>query len=243
MKAQFRKRRLPHWDVPGAMYFVTTCLAGSIPAEGLLDIRELKANLEAQPRPENMSEDDWRIAKWKKTFARTDEWLDDRPAVRHLEDERLAVEVVKSMLHFADQRYELWAYVVMPSHLHWVFRPLPEWEASLPDDKRSPREIIMHSLKRFTASQCNVLLHETGTFWQDESYDHCVRDEAELERIIDYVEINPVKPGLAASPSEWRFSSAWLLEQPEVEKKRPIPVGQVSNLPGLFERMLAKPGV
>ncbi len=240
MKPQFRKRRLPHWDLPGAMYFVTTCLAGSIPAEGLLDVRDLRTQLDRQPRPEQLSEDDWRRKKWKQTFARTDEWLDNRPVVRHLEDKRLAVEVVKSMLHFADQRYELWAYVVMPSHLHWVFRPLPDWEASLADDERSPREIIMHSLKRFTASQCNLLLHDSGAFWQDESYDHCVRDEAELERVINYVEANPVKPGLAASPSDFRFSSAWLLEQPEVELKRPISVGQVFNLPGLFERMLGE---
>ena len=33
-----RRRHLPHWDVPGAAYFVTTCLDGSIPARGLLEI-------------------------------------------------------------------------------------------------------------------------------------------------------------------------------------------------------------
>src|SRR5260370_1396212 len=35
----FRRRNLPHWDVPGAAYFLTTCLHGSIPAEGRLDIQ------------------------------------------------------------------------------------------------------------------------------------------------------------------------------------------------------------
>jgi hypothetical protein len=29
-----RRRRLPHWDVPTAAYFVTTCLEGSIPPKG-----------------------------------------------------------------------------------------------------------------------------------------------------------------------------------------------------------------
>ena len=33
-----RRRQLPHWDMPGAPYFVTTCLEGSIPARGLLEI-------------------------------------------------------------------------------------------------------------------------------------------------------------------------------------------------------------
>jgi len=38
MKEMFRRRRLPHWDVPGATYFITSCLEGSIPAQGLLDL-------------------------------------------------------------------------------------------------------------------------------------------------------------------------------------------------------------
>jgi hypothetical protein len=38
MNATVRVRHLPHWDVPGATYFVTTCLAGSIPAQGFLDL-------------------------------------------------------------------------------------------------------------------------------------------------------------------------------------------------------------
>jgi hypothetical protein len=35
-----------------------------------------------------------------------------------------------------------------------------------------------------------------------------VRDVGELERIIRYVEANPVKAGLARSPEEYSFSSA-----------------------------------
>lgn len=66
----------------------------------------------------------------------------------------------------------------------------------------------MHSIKRHTARQCNRLLNREGRFWQEESYDHCVRNEDELERIIYYVENNPVKAGLAASAALWQFSSA-----------------------------------
>jgi hypothetical protein len=44
----------------------------------------------------------------------------------------------------------------------------------------------------------------------DESFDHRVRDEAELDRIVHYVEYNPVNAGLAANPREWHWSSARL---------------------------------
>ena len=59
------------------------------------------------------------------------------------------------------------------------------------DDDNSRNAIptykILQSLKRHTARQANKLLRRSGTFWQDESYDHVVRDENELERIIWYV--------------------------------------------------------
>ena len=60
----------------------------------------------------------------------------------------------------------------------------------------------MHSLKSFTGNECNRLLGRGSAFWQDESYDHWVRDDDELHRIIDYVESNPVKAGLVNKSTE-----------------------------------------
>jgi REP element-mobilizing transposase RayT len=166
-----------------------------------------------------MSTAEWELHKGKLRFARHDDWLDRRPAVRHLADQRLARVVRDAVYHFAGRRYDLLGYVVMPSHLHWVFRPRGEWEAALGKaaDERSPRERIMHSLKRHTALECNRLLGRDGVFWQDESYDHCPRDGDELERILNYIEWNPVKAGLVSTPEGWPFSSArdrrdWALE-------------------------------
>jgi REP-associated tyrosine transposase len=127
----FRRRHLPHWDVPGATYFVTGCLAGSIPAQGLLDIERYKKGLAKRSRPVGKSEEDWSLDQWKLVFARTDRWLDLKPAKRHLADPKIAQIVVDSMYFFAGARYDLLAYVVMPSHFHWLFRPLPPWVEEL----------------------------------------------------------------------------------------------------------------
>jgi putative transposase len=221
----YHRRRLPHWDLPGATYFVTTCLAGSIPAEGLLDLARYRAGLLRHHDKRKVCSEDWNLRQWKQTFARADWWLDVNSAVRHFIDPRLAAVVVEACQFWAGSRYELLAYAVMPSHLHWVFRPLVGQVGNLPHAKpqvgnyevgqvgnlphpRSPREQIMHTLKRHTARQCNRLLGRHGAFWQDESYDHCVRDDGELERIIQYVEYNPVKAGLVTEPEQWPFSSA-----------------------------------
>lgn len=162
--------------------------------------------------------------------------MDCHPAVRHLADPALAKVVADTIYHFAGERYDLLAYAVMPSHLHWVFRPIvgqvsnlsgvgqvpnlsadgvtgnddltTGWETCPTKHERSELERIMHSLKLHTARECNRVLRQRGQFWQDESYDHCVRDEEKLERVIQYVEQNPVKAGLAKTAEQWSFSSA-----------------------------------
>lgn len=210
MQSLIRHRNLPHWDVPGATYFITSCLDGSIPALGLLDIANYARELETRSQPIGLSGAEWQDRRLKLIFGRTDHWLDSARAARHFERADLARVAVDSMFHFAGERYDLLAFAVIPSHIHWVFRPLESWVESLGStvDKWSPRERIMHSLKTFTAQNCNRASQVHGRFWQEESYDRCVRDDAELERIVVYVEQNPVVAGLVADAVEYPFSSA-----------------------------------
>jgi len=68
---------------------------------------------------------------------------------------------------------------------------------------------ILHSWKSFTSNQANKSLHRTGeSFWQAESFDHWIRDDAEHARLVAYVENNPVKARLCKSPEDWKWSSA-----------------------------------
>ncbi|MEZ6068206.1 MAG: hypothetical protein R3B90_21400 [Planctomycetaceae bacterium] len=210
MQEKFSRRRLPHWDLPGATYFITTCLADSIPAQGQLELARLRSQLQRTARPPNMAAHEWAARRWKSLFVQFDDWLDHHPASRLLEHSSAADIVVESLKHFAGQRYDLIAWVVMPSHLHWVFRPRDEWVASLGDavNQRPPRQRIQFTLNTHTALECNRLLGRSGRFWQWESYDHCVTDEDELERIVAYVHANPVTAGLVERPESYRWSSA-----------------------------------
>lgn len=203
----FRRRNLPHWDVPGACYFVTSCLEGSIPAQGLLELRQLQQGVKRAKRPADISLANWQLLQWKKAFVRIEHWLDREPAVRSLADENLAKIVMNSLLHFVPGRLDVFAFVIMPSHFHWVFRPNENWARGLVGT-RTPRQVIMHSIKGFSASRCNRHRGESGTFWQAESYDHWIRDADEFERILLYIEGNPVKAGLVSRPEDWPFSSA-----------------------------------
>ena len=203
MPERFRRRDLPHWDLHGATYFVTCCLAGSIPALGRLPIKADAATSTADRRVGNHHGK----PSSSTGFASRERLLDAAVGVRWLEDRRVAAEVQRAMFYFAGTRYDVLAYVVMPNHVHWVFRPLPTWRERC--SSRPAREIIMHSFCRQTARVCNHMLGRTGRFWQHESYDRVVRGENELQRIINYIEYNPVKAALCEQPDQWEFSSAW----------------------------------
>ena len=118
---------------------------------------------------------------------------------RWLSDPRVARRVVETIRAGESQKgfYELQAWVVMPNHVHMLILP-----------HAAPRQIT-HWIKGRTAYEANLLLGRTGTpFWQDECYDHWVRNERELRRVVAYIEENPVSAGLAATPEDWPWSSA-----------------------------------
>src|SRR5450759_971094 len=57
--------------------------------------------------------------------------------------------------------------------------------------------------------EANRILRRTGQFWQHESYDHWARDLRQSERIIAYIEENPVSAGVVQRPEDYRWSSAF----------------------------------
>jgi hypothetical protein len=74
---------------------------------------------------------------------------------------------------------------------------------------RTPLSAPDRPLQPWTAKRANNMLGLTGSpFWQEESYDHLVRDQRELERIRLYIEHNPVRAGLVRAASQYRWSSA-----------------------------------
>ena len=231
----FRRRHLPHWDVEGHPFFVTACLEGSIPAQGWLQLDRYRKQLDSQPCPRSMDREQWNCRKDKLLFAQFDEWLDRRSVVRHLGDERQAQIVRDAFLHFAGIRYDLYAFVVMPSHHHWLFLPKEEWaraavarRCAARGSRPTAREIISHSIQSYTATMCNRVRGATGPYWQNEAFDHWARDEAETMRIINYIERNPETAGLVQRPEDWPFSSAQFRAARGIPRGQPLVLGEVS---------------
>lgn len=106
----------------------------------------------------------------------------------------------RSILFAAENRhwFDLHAYVIMPNHVHVLI------------DTLESLEIVFQSIKRFSAREANAVLGRTGQpFWQEESFDHWMRDEQEFRVTARYIEQNPVRAGLVERATEYRWSSAW----------------------------------
>lgn len=91
--------------------------------------------------------------------------------------------VLETIRHFDDERYVVHAACVMPNHVHAVITPAPNFELSS----------ITHSWKSFTANQLQRRLGHQGPVWQDETYDHIIRNQAEFDHYIRYTLDNPAK--------------------------------------------------
>ena len=212
----FFRRNLPHWQPVGGTFFITYRLAGTLPGSVLSELNRENQRLRSLPRQPGYSENEWNLRIEKKTFAVWDEYLDRDKSMRWLSDPRISRIVQDNLYHHAGTKYSLWAYVIMPNHVHVVLQPDEVWMKKFAegDSERSQYEkgvlsAILHSLRSFTAKKANKVLGRTGVFWQGEAYDHCVRDNRELQRVIHYVENNPVQAGLARDPEGWRYSSAY----------------------------------
>ncbi len=172
------RRRLPHLYPEGIPLFLTWHLHGSLPASLL-------------PPPGPLASG--------QAFVWLERQLDaPRNGPMYLRQPEIAQIVVGSVHKGAGLgHYELGAYVVMANHVHLLIRPL------IAPDR------LLKSLKGATAREANRLSGRTGApFWQKESYDHCVRNQIEFEKIRRYIETNPVKAGLVRNPEDYPWSSA-----------------------------------
>jgi putative transposase len=177
----YYERNLPHWQPPGKELFVTWRLSGSLPV-AVIEKLQGKGHL-----PEG------------RQFREFDRYLDQRlSGPQWLRDPRIAGKVVGALREAERRGYcSLHAFVVMPNHVHVLLGPRVELRK------------FTKWVKGSTGREANKILCRQGRlFWQDESFDHWIRNSAQFERARVYIEGNPVTARLVREPSEWPWSSA-----------------------------------
>jgi putative transposase len=84
-------------------------------------------------------------------------------------------------------------FVVMPNHVHLL--------VAFPDADSLEKQ--QASWLRFTATQINRRINQSGHFWQQEPFDHLVRSLEQYEYLQNYIRDNPAKAKL--KPGEYLY--------------------------------------
>lgn len=182
---------LPHWQQAGKLVFVTWRLADSLPQEKLAELREQKRLWELkQPKPWSADEEfafhdqfDEQIERWLN--AGMGSCVLQRPEVR---------QGLLDTLHHADGKdYDMLSYVVMPNHVHLLFRLRAGAEL----------EKVIQAWKSISSRRIGQTTGQKGEWWQEGYRDRLIRGPEHLERVLNYIRRNPVEAKLREGRFEW----------------------------------------
>lgn len=109
-------------------------------------------------------------------------------------DYRMYVDLLSKAREGAD--IEVWAYCLMPNHIHMVV---------VPKRRDSLAEFFGQAHCTY-ARVINAREGWQGHLWQERFHSY-VMDERHLLAAVRYTELNPVRAGLCESPVEWPWSS------------------------------------
>jgi REP element-mobilizing transposase RayT len=186
----------PHWEVEKAVYFVTFRLADSLPNQALNKIHfQLKDILTTASKMGRVLTAVERKKIEHLEVRRIENALDLAEGECLLKNPQIAQVVVDALKTFDGSRYRLFAWSVMPNHVHVLFQTIAEITLSE----------ILHSWKSFSAKSANRILRRSGEFWQREYYDRLVHNQDEFDRAQRYILENPKKAG----HKDWPWVWAW----------------------------------
>ena len=177
---------LPHFDGRAIPQFVTFHLADSVPMKVIQRWREELKSAKSEQEKVILQK-------------RIERYLDQGYGESLLKIPPVAKMVQDALLKFDGARYRLFAWVVMPNHVHSLIARFEEY--ALKD--------ILHSLKSFSAHEANKILLRQGQFWIEDYFDRYIRNQEHFEKTMRYIENNPVKARLCSKPEDWPYGSAW----------------------------------
>ena len=111
--------------------------------------------------------------------------------------------------------FHLWAYVIMPEHVHMIIFP-PHEKYDVGSIQKSIKQSVSRRAINYLwrENRAGLKLLETGqkntphSFWlAGGGYDRNVITYTALEHMVNYTHNNPVRRGLVEEPGDWKWSS------------------------------------
>jgi putative transposase len=101
---------------------------------------------------------------------------------------------------------ETFAWVVMPDHLHWLFKL-----------RHNALSTSVQAMKSLAARSVNAACDRCGAVWQPGFYDHRIRDESDLVSQSRYLVENPLRRGFVTRIEDYPYWwCRWVSRQSEL---------------------------
>ena len=183
---------LPHWTSANSIYHVCFRLKDSLPETTIkaweFERRNIIEAAKIQGRPLT-KEEERQLSNLHSE--KVDKYLDTGIGKCWLNNSAVASLVASTLMYFDGFRYKLYAWCVMPNHVHVLIEVFPQNELFK----------IIHSWKSYSASRVNKILNRMGSFWHHDAYNRIIRSEKEFRYQMNYVWSNPDMAGL----KNWKY--------------------------------------
>ena len=169
--------KLPHWQQGEVMQFVTFRLGDALPIEMVRQWNAAShAWKNANPPPWTADEE----AEYHRRFTvKLEKWLDQGSGSCLLKDAGNRRMLEEALMQFRGDRVHHQAWVIMPNHVHLIFKP------------EGPLEKLLQAWKSVSAKRI-----AKGSIWQPNYRDTQIRDGGHFANAVRYVRRNPIQANL-----------------------------------------------
>lgn len=184
---------LPHWMQDEVMQFVTFRLGDSLPKDKILEWKTQSQAWRATWPPPWTPEVE--VEYHKRFTAKLERWLDQGSGSCLLRDAAMREILGELFMRFQGERAEFHAWVIMPNHVHLLFKPI------------EPIEKLVQAWKSVSAKRIGK-----GSIWQPNYRDTLIRDSDHFQNAVRYIRKNPEKANLRAGTfTLWESERAKLI--------------------------------
>jgi len=101
---------------------------------------------------------------------------------------------------FEGQRYQIFAGVIMPDHVHLLIQPWSKEEGTL-----WAIGSILHSIKSYSAKEIPKVMPHIGKIWQDGRHERLILSNQHFQAAWEYIRQNPIKADISKPSSIYPF--------------------------------------
>ena len=184
----------PHWELKNAIYHVSFHLEDSLPKSLAKKIKNERIQMEESVLNAKGNISPFDIYLIKKYYSKKMEgYFDNGYGSCIFRDNENAQIMQNVIMNGNGVEYDLYAWCIMPNHVHLMFSLLGEYVLSK----------VVATWKSCSAHYLNKRMNTKGRLWNVDYFNRIIRDGDDYSRTKEYIWRNPEKAGLHDWPWRW----------------------------------------